>query len=78
MPRSSSPFRNNPAKAGQLAARKRLFGDYSRYAVAPVHTRFEAVEWFVWDAHTYAAPDDPTPAVIRQAPTEAEAIEGLK
>lgn len=78
MPRSSSsPLRNDPAKAGQLAARKRLFGDYSRYAVAPVYTRFDAVEWFVWDAATYTAPDDPTPAVIRQASTEAEAVKGL-
>jgi len=66
---------NDPARKGQLAAPKRLFGDYSRYAVAPVHTRGDAIEWFVWDAHT----DDGTgrPDVIRQASTEAEAVEGL-
>jgi hypothetical protein len=69
---------NDPTRKGQLAAPKRLFGDHSRYAVAPVHTRFEAVEWFVWDAGTYTAPDDPTPAVIRQASSEAEAVKGLE
>lgn len=44
---------------------------------APVHTRFDAVEWFVWDANVYADASG-TPAVIRQASTEAEAVEGLK
>jgi hypothetical protein len=65
---------NDPTRKGQLAAPKRLFGDLRRYAVAPVHTRFDAVEWFVWDAHT---DDHGHPAVIRQASTEAEAIQGL-
>lgn len=65
---------NDPTRKGQLAARKRLFGDWHRYAVAPVHTRFDAVEWFVWDAHTDA---NGHPAVIRQASTEAEAVKGL-
>jgi hypothetical protein len=44
---------NDPSRKGELAAPKRLFGEFSRYAVAPIHTRFGAVEWFVWDAHTY-------------------------
>ena len=69
-------LRNDPSRKGQLAARKRIFGDWHRYAVAPVHTRFDAVEWFVWDAETI----DPVfggPSVIRQASTEAEAVEGL-
>jgi hypothetical protein len=69
---------NDPTRKGQLAAPKRLFGDYHRYAVAPVHTRFDAVEWFVWDAGSYPAPDDSTPAVIRQASSEAEAVKGLE
>lgn len=69
-------IRNNPARKGELAAPKRLFGEYSRYAVAPVHTRFDRVQWFVWDADEI----DPVtngPAVIRQEDTEAEAIAGL-
>lgn len=67
-------YRNEPAKAGQLAARKRLFGDCSRYAVAPVHTRFDAVQWFVWDAEHI---DDGLPSVIRQADTLENAVHGL-
>jgi hypothetical protein len=67
---------NDERKAGMPACRKRLFGDNSRYAVAPVHTRFDAVEWFVWDA------DHPLSTmsraeVIRQADTLEEALEGL-
>lgn len=69
-----STYRNDPAKAGQLAARKRLFGDCSRYAVAPIHTRFDAVQWFVWDAEHI---DDGRPGVIRQADTLENAVHGL-
>lgn len=68
---------NNPTLAGQLAHPGRLFGEHFRYKVAPVHTRFDAVEWFVWDADR----EDPVtgkPEVIRQAPTEAEALLGLE
>jgi hypothetical protein len=43
-------FKNDPSKSGAFAARKRLFGENSRYAIAPIHTRFGAVQWFVWDA----------------------------
>lgn len=78
MPRRFSSLRNDPTRKGQLAAPKRLFGAHHRYAVAPVHTRFDAVQWFVWDAETYSAPDDATPAVIRQAASEEEAVRGLE
>lgn len=55
---------NNPALAGQLAARKITFGNNSRYAFAPVHTRFDAVQYFVWDANK---PDEyGAPTIIRQ------------
>ena len=63
---------NNPDKKGSLAGRKVLFGEYSRYAVAPIHTRFDAVEWFVWDASVNG-----TPEVIRQAPTFEAAVAGF-
>jgi hypothetical protein len=69
------PVTNDPAKRGQPAARKQLFGEYSRYAVAPVHTRFESVEWFVWDAER--CNETGSPEVIRQASTLEEAIKGL-
>lgn len=66
---------NDPAQAGRLASRKVTFGDLSRFAVAAVHTRFEAVQWFVWDAD---CPDeDGAPTVIRQADSFAKAGAGL-
>lgn len=42
---------NDPSRKGQLAAPKQTFGEFRRYAVAPLHTRFDAITWFVWDAH---------------------------
>lgn len=75
---------NDPAKKGQLAGEKRIFGERNRYAVAPVHSRFESVGWFVWDAETidpYTERDpvmEYPPAVIRIANSFEEAIAGLK
>ena len=69
-------LRNDPSRKGQFAAPKRRFGEYRRYCVAPVHTRFDAVEWCVWDAESYDS-YGVSPALIRQASTEAEAVEGL-
>jgi hypothetical protein len=71
---SSAP--NSPNQRGSLASSKVRFGDFGRFAVAAVHTRFDAVAWFVWDAET---PDDITdmPAVIRQAGTFSEAVGGM-
>ena len=67
--------KNDPLFKGALAGRKMLFGEGSRYAIAPVHTRFDDVEWFVWDAeileHGCVA------RVIRQAQDVATAIEGI-
>ena len=67
---------NNSAKAGQLASGKHIFGEFSRYAVFAVHTRFESVQWFVQDAEQI---DDVTgePLTIRQAATLEAAVEGL-
>ena len=66
---------NNPNLKGSFAGPKVLFGDFSRYAVAPVHTRFDAVEWFVWDAHRLD--DAGLPEVIRQAESFGDAVLGL-
>ena len=68
-------YDNRPERKGELADCKRLFGDYSRYAVAPVYTRFDAVEWFVWDAEKIMTGNYHEP--IRQASTLEEAIANL-
>lgn len=67
---------NNPMLRGKRAAPKQRFGDFGRFAIAPVHTRFDAIEWLVWDAETI---DEATglAEVIRQGPTMEEAIRGL-
>ena len=67
---------NDPTRRGELAAPKLLFGRNSRYAVAPVHTRFDDIEWFVWDAE-HPLSDMDHAEVIRQAPTLTEALAGL-
>ena len=63
---------NSPSQAGRLASSKRCFGINSRYAIAAVHTRFDDVEWFVWDADL--TDDLGMPAVVAQAATHDEAI----
>ena len=73
-PRFRSVPANDPARRGQRAAPKQFSADY-RYAVAPVHTRCDAVQWFVWDAEGITPPE-PCP-VIRQGATLEEAIAGL-
>jgi hypothetical protein len=67
---------NDPSKKGQLAARKQFFGAGRRYAVAPIHTRFDALEWFVWDAE-HKLSDMTRAEVVRQEPTLEAAIAGL-
>ena len=70
-------MQNNPKLKGQLAAPKELFGDFSRYAIAPVHTRFDAVQWFVWDAEHPDCTENQRTVVIRQEDTKAQAMAGL-
>lgn len=66
----------DPSKRGQIAAPKVLFGEFSRYAIAPIHTRFGDVVWFVWDAEKEL--DDTHMAdVIRQESSFVKAVEGL-
>ena len=67
---------NNASLKGSIAARKQFFGDNRRYAIAPVHTRFDAVEWFVWDAE-HPLSDMSHAEVIRQAETMEEALHGF-
>lgn len=67
---------NDPMLRGSTAAPKQRFGDYGRFAVAPIHTRFDTIEWLVWDAEIT---DDATglAAIIRQAGTMDAALRGL-
>ena len=67
---------NNPARKGEIAAPKMLFGEHNRYAVAPIHTRFARITWFVWDAETYADAEG-RPEVVRQEDTYDQAVAGL-
>lgn len=54
----------------------RTYLENRRYAVAPIHTRFDALEWFVWDAE-HPLSDLNHAEVIRQAETLEEALRGL-
>ncbi len=65
---------NDPSRKGQIASPKIAFGDYKRYAIYAVHTRFDAVSWFVADCDV---DDCGMPGIIRQEPTIAEALRGL-
>lgn len=42
--------KNNKRLAGQLAGKKEFFGKHNRFSIAPVHTRYDEVTWFCWDA----------------------------
>jgi hypothetical protein len=68
---------NNPNRMGQLAARKISFGPWRRYAIAPIHTRGEQLCWAVWDAEEADQYRPLEPAIIRQALTCEQALEGL-
>ena len=72
---SSSAAANDTSKAGQLAGERQFFGEFSRYCVFPVHTRFDRVSWFVKDAER-PAPDGRA-EVIRQEDTLEAAVAGL-
>jgi hypothetical protein len=53
-------MRNNPKLAGKRAGKTRFFGPHSRFALYPMHTRFEDLHWVVSDAEMtdeYGLPD---------------------
>ncbi len=71
-------IKNNSKLAGaEIKGTSETFGAFGRYRVFAVHTRFDAVQWFVKDAECI---DELTelPAVIRKADTKAEAMKGLE
>lgn len=74
---------NDPARKGQQASKRVTFGQFARYCIYAVHTRFDAVQWFVQDAHgvdeiTHGV-DEIThgPAIIRQEDSKEAALRGL-
>ena len=64
-------IRNDPARKGQRAGKSRFYGPRSRFALYPIHTRFEQVAWVVADAETPDSYGLPESAVFH---SEAEAI----
>jgi hypothetical protein len=71
----SASLQNDASRPGSLAAPKQLFGESSRFAVAPVNTRFGELQWFVWDAEILDK--DGRATIIRQEDTLELAIEGF-
>jgi hypothetical protein len=69
-------MQNNQLLAGRIAT-KPVYFMLSQIKVAAIHTRFDNVEWFVWDAGII---NELTghPEVVGQYPTKEEAIERAK
>jgi len=72
---TSKVDQNNKNLAGQQASNKEFFGEAGRYAVYAVHTRFDAVSWFVDDA--MVIDDMGFAETIRQCDTKDQALKGL-
>ncbi len=68
-------IQNIPARAGERAGPAKTLGEFGRYRVYPVHTRFEAIEWFVTDGER--TDEYGLATVIRQEPTYEAAVSGL-
>lgn len=68
---------NDPSRRGQLAGMKIIFGASKRYAIAPVHTRFSTISWFVWDAEIYDMDYPDEPETIRIEENLPDAFVGL-
>jgi hypothetical protein len=66
---------NDANKRGELASKKVRFGESGRFAVYAIHTRFDAVEWFVADAE--ALDENELPSIVRQASTKDDALMGF-
>jgi hypothetical protein len=63
---------NDARRAGQEASKGTLHGDYNRYKVVAIHTRFDAVTWFVLDA--LRVDEQGLPAVVGQCDTKESAV----
>ena len=72
---------NDPKKAGELAGKKLLFGEYNRYAVFPVHTTSYEIEWHVADADTVTNAEimaGVEPQVVQIGKSFHEAVKGIE
>lgn len=67
---------NNPALAGRDASAPMLLGPHNRFCLYAVHTRFDAVQWFVADAETLD-PVTKAPAIVRQEDSPELAVSTL-
>ena len=72
----NTELNNNPNLAGCHASNAETFGEFGRYQVYAVHTRFDAVSWFVADAEITDALG--YAEIIRQEPSYELAVAGLK
>jgi len=66
---------NETRKAGQPASDAVTFGEFDRYRVQSIHTRFDRVMWFVTDAERIGK--DGKTVVVRQEFDFSAAIAGL-
>ncbi|GIX10355.1 hypothetical protein [Elioraea sp.] len=62
---------NNPALKGRRAGKANFYGPHKRFALYPIHTRFDAVAWVVSDAETVDTDGLPEIAIFDR---EQEAI----
>lgn len=67
---------NNPTLRGQKAGEVETIGANNRYDLFPVHTRFDAVAWFIEDRETLDAYG--LAEVVVQADSRREALDTLE
>jgi len=69
-------IKNDTNKAGMIASKPKFFMLH-QLKVAAIHTRFDRVQWFIWDANII---DELTghPEVVGQYDTEDEAVNRAK
>jgi hypothetical protein len=72
-----SAVANDPIRKGERASEYVTFGPFKRYGVAALHTRFDAVQWFVWDVELLDQHSGEYGRVIRQEDTLEAALRGL-
>lgn len=67
---------NDTTRCGGDASESLRFGANGRYEVVAIHSRFDAVSWFVYDHEQPDSEIPECPAIIRQESTFAAAVAG--